>query len=105
MVVNRISKMGARGGGGGRGGRGAGGFTGVTARMWASRIGTTGSYTVMGANGSRNFSGGKDYEVYVKGDKGGSTFSFKSAAEGNKFIKQIANNGFTVQTGYSTQFN
>ena len=95
--------MGGRAGGGARG---AGGFRGLDAQRWAARIGTAGSYTVMGANGRRNFSGGKDYEVYVEGNKGSATFSFKSAAEGNKFINQISKNGFAAPAGgYSTQFN
>ena len=97
--------MGARSGGGAGMGRGAGGFTGATAKVFGSRIGTKGTFNIIGANGRKNFSGGKDYEVYVQGDKGSGTFSFKSASEGNKFVSQISKNGFSAPNGYWTQFN
>ena len=98
--------MGARSGGGGGAGMGrsgAGGFTGATAKAFGSRVGTSGSVYVMGANGRRNGSGGKDYELYVEGNKGSTTFSFKSPQEGNKILKQLSNNGF--KNAYGNAFN
>lgn len=92
--------MGARSGGGGGMGRGAGGFTGATAKAFGQRIGTTGTFQTLGQNGRRNFSGGRDYELYVQGNKGSSTFSFKSAAEGNKIINQLSKNGFSFAKGF-----
>ena len=98
--------MGGRAGGGasggmGRGSRtGAGGFTGPTAKVFGQRIGTTGTFQVMGQNGRKNWNGGRDYNLYVEGNKGSSTFTFSSAAEGNKIINQLSKNGFSFAKGF-----
>ena len=98
--------MGGRAGGGasggmGRGSRtGAGGFTGPTAQVFGQRIGTTGTFQVMGQNGRKNWDGGRDYNLYVEGNKGSSTFTFSSAAEGNKIINQLSKNGFSFAKGF-----
>ena len=92
-----------RGHGGTRGSSAGGG--GGLGSAFNSRIGTTGNFQVMGANGRRNFSGGKNYEVYVQGNKGDGTLSFNSAAEGNAFISKLQKNGFSVFKGYGSSFN
>ena len=98
--------MGGRAGGGasggmGRGSRtGAGGFTGPTAQVFGHRIGTTGTFQALGQNGRRTFSGGKEYSLYVEGNKGSSTLTFSSAAEGNKIINQLSKNGFSFAKGF-----
>lgn len=90
--------MGARSGGGG-------GFGGATGKIFGQRIGTHGTYTIMGVNGRKDFYGNKTFELYIEGNKGSTTLSFNSAAEGNKIIKQISKNGFSTQKGYHTSFN
>lgn len=99
--------MGARSGGGAgfSGGRGAGGFTGPTAKMFGQRVGTTGTFQALGFNGRRGFNGDKQYELFVEGNKGSTTFTFKSAAEGNKIINQLSKNGFSFAKGYEGIFN
>ena len=107
MVVNRISKMGARGGGGG--GRGGGGSlrsvlgSKFAADRFTERIGTTGTIQTNSLNGSFDFYGNKTYGVYVNGNKGGGTFSFKTAGEANAFIGKMSKvKGFSVDANWNS---